>query len=81
MPLQLVDNLTIQSIVMDYVDDYVDRFPVACNIYVSFASLDVKRVSYFLRLSKPFTLTSFLCLFFDLRRTQLFLVTNTTTAT
>jgi len=38
---QLLDNRTIQDIVMGYVDDYVGRYPVACNIYVSCASLDV----------------------------------------
>ena len=53
MRQQLLDNRTIQNIVMDYVDNYMGMYPVACNIFLSFASLII---IYFLRLSKPFTL-------------------------
>lgn len=72
---QLLDNRTIENIVMDYVDDYMGRYPVASYLvalggmqYLCIVSIPhVKRSLYFLRLSKPFTLTSFFCLFFDLR--------------
>lgn len=50
MRSELPDNRTIQNIVRDYVDEYVGRYPVACNVSVSFELPNVKK----LQLSKHF---------------------------
>ena len=61
MQSTLPDNRTIQNIVRDYVEEYASRYPVACNMSVLFAVLDVKKTPF----SEIFffTLTSFLCIF------------------
>jgi len=46
MRQQLLDNRTIRNIVMDYVDEYAGRYPVACNMSASLAVLNVKRTPF-----------------------------------
>lgn len=46
MQSTLPDNRTIQDIVRDYVEDYVGRYPMACNMSVSLKELNAERTPF-----------------------------------